>query len=720
MPVRPGITLSLRHLLILLTASGLLPLALLGAWSLHAAGEAQRREQERALLDQARALSSAVDAELDATVATLSSMARAPALAAGDLLAFHDIARAQAAAQPLWLGVLLTDGDGRVLLRTTASYGSPAGSVADPASLAQVLTLRRPVVGSAAIGKGGRLAFLVRIPVFDAAGRLYTLNAVIRPDRVNAAIGRQQLPEGSRIDVLDGAGQPVAHAGAGGAPVVPVRGPGGEQVTTVRMPSGDSLVTARTRLSHYGWTVAVSKPRASLVSSLAAYGAAIAVSLALCVAAATLLARRIAARFEDLQAQSAALGAGAGAEAPAAPVESRVKELRDMGQSLESAAAQQASHEAERARLMASLEQALDNQCEASRAKDEFLAVLGHELRNPLSPIVAALDLMDMRDEPANRRERDIMRRQVRHLKRLVDDLLDVSRISSGKLQLELGAVNLAELAREAAAALPGQDIEVEAPPAVWVRGDESRLAQVLNNLLSNAMRFGSAATRVSLAVVDGRAVLAVADQGIGMEPALLARVFEPFYQAPQPLARRTGGLGLGLAIVKRIVELHGGEVSAASEGPGRGSRFEAILPLAAAPAPATAQEVPAPAGARRVLLVDDNEDAAGVTAALLAAWGHEVHVAYTAGAALAAVEAFAADVAILDIGLPDMDGYALAGALRAHGTPTPRLVALTGYGQQADVARAAQAGFDLHLTKPAALDDLRRAVEQGAPIIAQ
>jgi CheY-like chemotaxis protein len=369
---------------------------------------------------------------------------------------------------------------------------------------------------------------------------------------------------------------------------------------------------------------------------------------------------------------------------------------------------------------MASLEQALDSQCEASRAKDEFLAVLGHELRNPLSPIVAALDLMDMRDEPANRRERDIMRRQVRHLKRLVDDLLDVSRISSGKLQLELGAVNLAELAREAAAALPGQDIEVEAPPAVWVRGDESRLAQVLNNLLSNAMRFGSAATRVSLAVVDGRAVLAVADQGIGMEPALLARVFEPFYQAPQPLARRTGGLGLGLAIVKRIVELHGGEVSAASEGPGRGSRFEVILPLAAAPAPATAQEVPAPAGARRVLLVDDNEDAAGVTAALLAAWGHEVHVAYTAGAALAAVEAFAADVAILDIGLPDMDGYALAGALRAHGTPTPRLVALTGYGQQADVARAAQAGFDLHLTKPAALDDLRRAVEQGAPIIAQ
>jgi signal transduction histidine kinase/ActR/RegA family two-component response regulator len=719
MPVRPGITLSLRHLLILLTASGLLPLALLGAWSLHAAGEAQRREQERALLDQARALSSAVDAELDATVATLSSMAGAPALAAGDLRAFHEIARAQAAAQPLWLGVLLTDGDGRVLLRTTAPYGSAPGSVADPASLAQVLALRRPVVGSAALGKGGRLAFPVRIPVFDGAGRLYTLNAVIRPDRIVAAIGRQQLPEGSSIDVQDGAGQPVAHAGGGGAATMLAQDPRGEQVATLRTPAGDAIVTARTRLSHYGWTVVVSAPRASLVSSLAAYGAAIAASLALCVAAATLLARRIAARFEGLHAQSAALGAGEPA-APAMPVESRVQELRELGQSLESAAAQQARHETERARLLASLEQALDSQREASRAKDEFLAVLGHELRNPLSPIVAALDLMDMRDEPSGRRERAIMRRQVRHLKRLVDDLLDVSRISSGKLQLELRPVNLAEVARECAAALPGQGIEVEAPPAVWVRGDESRLAQVLNNLLSNAVRFGSAATRVSLAAGNGQAVLAVADEGIGMEPALLARVFEPFYQAPQPLARRTGGLGLGLAIVKRIVELHGGEVRAASAGPGRGSRFEVILPLDAAPAPEPVPEVPASAGARRVLLVDDNEDAAAVTAALLAGWGHEVRVAHTAGAALAAFEAFAPAVAILDIGLPDMDGYALAGALRACGTPVPRLVALTGYGQQADVARATQSGFDLHLTKPAALDDLRRAVEQGAPIIAR
>jgi CheY-like chemotaxis protein len=178
------------------------------------------------------------------------------------------------------------------------------------------------------------------------------------------------------------------------------------------------------------------------------------------------------------------------------------------------------------------------------------------------------------------------------------------------------------------------------------------------------------------------------------------------------------------LAIVKKIVELHGGRVAAASDGPGRGSRFEVmlpvILPLAEAPAPGTAPDLPAAGRRRRVLLVDDSEDAAAVTAALLAAWGHEVRVAHSGEAALAAFEAFTPAVAILDIGLPDMDGYALAGALRARRTPALRLVALTGYGQQADVARAAQAGFDLHLTKPAAPHDLRRAVEQGATASAQ
>ena len=353
---------------------------------------------------------------------------------------------------------------------------------------------------------------------------------------------------------------------------------------------------------------------------------------------------------------------------------------------------------------------------EASVVKDEFLAVLGHELRNPLSPIVASLDLMDLRADDSSLRERTIMRRQVNHLKRLVDDLLDVARITSGKMQLELRSLNLAEVVRHAVASRPGTAVTLAAPAAVWVEGDESRLAQVLNNLLSNAERFGDGAIGVTLSADAHTARLEVADKGIGMDRELLARVFDPFYQAPQQAARITGGLGLGLAIVRKIVELHHGRVSAQSDGPGTGSSFVVELPLAAAQAPLPQATAPVRAGGKQVLVVDDNVDAATMTALILEQFGHEVRIAHSGADALALLEGYRPAVAILDIGLPDMDGYALAAAIRRMGAPA-RLVALTGYGQKADVERASGAGFDLHLTKPASLDDLERAVADAEGI---
>lgn len=708
MSARQRPTVPLRTLLVLLAAFGLLPLGAVGAWSLHTAAQSHQREQERAALDLARALSGTVDAELDAAVATLSSMSRAPALSRADIPAFYETALAQGAAQSDWLGVFLADAAGHPLFRTTAAYGAPPAPVADPGSLAQAISLRRPVIGHVARGKGGRLAFPVRIPVFDEAGHLYVLSAVIRPDRLVQALGRQHVPAGVSVAVFDAGGSPVATVGPL-APASPI-GPAPEQVGTVRA-GGTERIEAQTRLSRHAWTVTVTQPAAVALAGLGGYGATIAASLALAAAIASLLAGRIAGRFRQLQRETAALGAGK----PVVPVRSRIREIAVMGVSLDAAADQHAVHARERAELLASLEQ-------ASRAKDDFLAVLGHELRNPLSPITAALDLMDMRDEPANRRERVILRRQVQHLKRLVDDLLDVSRITSGKLQLDIKPLDLAALVRECGAASP-QAVAVTAPGTLWIEGDDSRLAQVLNNLLSNAARFGSDATAIDLREEGGRVYLAVSDNGAGMSPALLTRVFEPFYQAPQQLARRTGGLGLGLAIVRRIVELHGGRVSAHSEGPGRGSRFEVELVAARA----AAGEPGLPAGARatgpaslpatqrqRVLLVDDNVDAATVTAALLERIGHEVRVAHTAQAALAAARDFKPALAILDIGLPDMDGYALAGALRGIMGEDVRLVALSGYGQRADVERAVLAGFDLHLTKPATLEDLQRAAGAG------
>jgi signal transduction histidine kinase len=721
-----GFTLSLRRLLILLSAIGLLPLALLGLWSLHTASQYQQRDQDRAMLDQARALSSAVDAELDGSIATLASLARSPAMGAGDLRAFYDIARDQVAAQPEWLAIILSDASGKVLFRTTSPFDAPAGHVTDPESLRQLLAVQRPLVGHVARGQGGKVAFPVRVPIRDEAGRLYALTAVIKPDRIRAVVKRQRVPADSVISIIDASGSIVARsknhdkrvAGPPGPSLaLLLRGSAPEGVGSAVNLEGDRLTSAYTRVSRFGWVVAIGVPKpaigAASLKGITLYAWGLGASLLACIGLASLLANRIVRSFANLQHGAAALGAGKGVDVPP----SRIRELAQIGRALEAAANQHATYEQERSRLLASLEEALAASRDASVVKDEFLAVLGHELRNPLSPIVASLDLMDLRADGASQRERTIMRRQVNHLKRLVDDLLDVSRITSGKMQFELRPLNLAEVVRHAAAGRPGTPVAVTAPAAVWVEGDESRLAQVLNNLLSNAERFGMGATRVALSGNADTARLEVSDDGIGMDPELLARIFEPFYQAPQTVARSTGGLGLGLAIVRRIVELHGGRVSAHSDGPGTGSRFVVELPLAAAQAPQPAPAARLPAGARQVLVVDDNIDAAMTTALVLEQFGHAVRVAHSAAEALDAVRRHAPDVAILDIGLPDMDGHALAAAIRRSGA-APRLVALTGYGQKSDVERAAEAGFDLHLTKPASLEDLERAVsgDLGVP----
>ncbi|HEY8357583.1 MAG TPA: hybrid sensor histidine kinase/response regulator, partial [Ramlibacter sp.] len=312
------------------------------------------------------------------------------------------------------------------------------------------------------------------------------------------------------------------------------------------------------------------------------------------------------------------------------------------------------------------------------------------------------------------------------HMKRLVDDLLDVSRITGQGLAMQFEPLRLAEVVRHAAQAVEpalGErhfDLAFDADAArLWVRGDEVRLGQVLGNLLGNAIKFTHADAHLALRLrADGEwAEIEVADDGRGMSAEVLDHVFELFYQAPQGTDRSLGGLGLGLAIVRSLVQMHGGTVRAESEGPGRGSRFIVRLPLIAAPdlaAADVAQAAPARTAAR-VLLVDDNQDAADTAAALLELAGHEVRVAYEPMAALALLDAFTPQVALLDIGLPTFSGYELAARVRAHPNGAQCfLVALTGYGTQADKAQAQAAGFDRHLVKPAAPDALLDAIAEG------
>jgi PAS domain S-box-containing protein len=383
--------------------------------------------------------------------------------------------------------------------------------------------------------------------------------------------------------------------------------------------------------------------------------------------------------------------------------------------------------EAERQALLAREHAAREQAETASRAKDDFLAMLGHELRNPLAPIVTVLHVLRMRDQ-GKTRELEIIERQVHHLIRLVDDLLDVSRITRGKIQLTMQPLALERIVAQAvemASPLLEQRrhrLTVEVASDCVVDGDAHRLAQVVANLLTNAAKYTEPGGRVEVrAAREGDAVvLRVRDDGIGIAPALLPRVFDLFTQGRRAMDRSEGGLGIGLALVRSLVEAHGGRVEAESAGLGCGSEFVVHLPArragGAEAGAATAPAVTSSPGARRILLVDDNADAAESLAALLRAVGHEVVVAPDGPRALAAVRDWRPDVAVLDLGLPVMDGFELAGRLRA--ACAPRLIALTGYGQPRDKARARAAGFAVHLVKPVDPATLLAAIAGDEPAV--
>ncbi|WP_438041736.1 ATP-binding protein [Sorangium sp. So ce128] len=386
----------------------------------------------------------------------------------------------------------------------------------------------------------------------------------------------------------------------------------------------------------------------------------------------------------------------------------------------------------EREELLRRAEDARRDAERANRAKDEFLAMLGHELRNPLAPIVTALHLMRLRAGGHAERERLVIERQIKHLTALVDDLLDVSRITRGKVELKKQRIEIAEVvakAVELASPLLEQrrhHLTIAVPSAgLAVEGDVMRLAQVVSNLLTNAAKYTESGGEIAVRAgrVEGEVVLSVRDNGIGIAPEMLPSVFERFVQERQALDRAQGGLGLGLAIVHNLVAMHGGRVSAHSEGRGRGSEFTIRLLAAAtvsspeaAPARwmAGTHGTPSLVDRRRILLVDDNLDAVELLAESLGAMGYTTRIASDGPSALRIAEEFAPDVALLDIGLPVMDGYELARRLREQPAgERVRLIALTGYGQEADFRRSEGAGFETHLVKPIQIDRLTSLLEE-------
>jgi signal transduction histidine kinase/ActR/RegA family two-component response regulator len=363
------------------------------------------------------------------------------------------------------------------------------------------------------------------------------------------------------------------------------------------------------------------------------------------------------------------------------------------------------------------------NVLEAARRKDEFLAILGHELRNPLAPILTAVELLAR--NPSAAREHAVIERHTRHLARLVDDLLDISRVTRGHVELRSEPVSLTSVlqrAVEIAAPLVSRhrhSLRVASAEGVTLQGDPVRLAQIFGNLLTNAAKFTPAGGTIDVPVdrlPEGRVRISVPDTGRGIAPDQLARIFEPFVQADREGDALRGGLGLGLAIVSNLAGRHGGTITAQSDGPGRGSRFTVELPAVARTEQAVEpipQQAPAERGGVRVLVVDDNEDIAELLSEALQLEGFQTAIAHHAHAALERWRSFVPHAAVLDVGLPELDGYELARSLRAEHGARPTLIAATGYGQQKDRLRAADAGFDCHFVKPVSVRDLVTVLDQ-------
>jgi signal transduction histidine kinase/ActR/RegA family two-component response regulator len=730
--------LSFRMLAMAFAVAATIPLVAFTMYVLHELAADEQRARERQLLELARMQSLVVERELASSVRALQILSASLALQQDDLEIFDRELRRVGAGQPSWYAIILLDLNGRQLINTQLPPRKARPRPVEPGSFDEVVAYGRPAVGGITRGPNGVLAFPVRVPVTIGNSLRYVLTAAVRPEALADTVSRQ-LPRSEEWTrtILDARGAIVARTRAperfvgtsATAPFLAMLEGAAEGVEPQASIEGELVYAAFSRGATFGWSSAVVVPRAIVDGAVQGSVQALALFSVLVVTAtlmgALLFASGIAHGLEQASAAADTLARGE----PPPPVRSFVAEVQGVGDALQRSAGVLA--EGRRA-AEAHLQEARDAQAaaeQAGRAKDEFLAMLGHELRNPLAPIVTALDLLRRRGADTDR-EHAIITRQVTHLTRLIDDLLDVSRITQGKVALRRERLDLRDAVAQAVEMTAplfterGHRLAVDVPAdACPVMGDAARLSQIVANLLANAAKYTPPGGDVQLRVAraDARLELSVRDTGQGIAPELLPHVFDLFVQGARGAAREQGGLGLGLTIVRQLVQLHGGTIHATSDGPGLGSCFTVRLPPAPVETAAAPVRHAAPAGhpagspvaPLRILVVDDNRDAADLLQVLLELGGHDVAVGYDAPSALAVAAAFEPDVALLDLGLPGMDGYGLADALRETLPRPPVIVAVSGYGQAHDQARSAAAGFAAHLVKPVDHDALAATLRQ-------
>jgi signal transduction histidine kinase/ActR/RegA family two-component response regulator len=739
----PSKMFSIRSRLMWLAIVSVLPVTILAVALTALFWWHQRQAFDQRFLERVRAMSIALDTEINSSLRLLSWIASAPEVDARHREEFARRMRQRLPGQPTWSSIMLADPTGKLLVRVDNENQSVASGHVHVDGVRRAVATREPALSGILPVGGGQFTTQVAMPVMRGDVVAAVLITHIEPRVWLHLLTKYPVAANATLTLVDQNGLIVArtlnnerYVGQQPSPAFlhRIRGRAEDAYLSVGL-EGQHFYTAHTRVGRWGWTLGSGVPvddiEGSLLRSSVLMGGGALAAIAVAFLLALLFGRQIGAPITGL-AQAARSLAQKG---PLPPIHTGgITEVARVAQAFDEAHSLLERRERD---LDQSLQREKRQREEAeanNRAKDEFLAMLGHELRNPLHAIAGAaavLERVSHAGQPAARAS-DIIGRQTRHLTGLVDDLLDVARVTTGKIILNRQPIDAAAAVGRAVdmlrdgGRLSAHRVEVQVEP-VFVLADPTRLEQIMANLLENAVKYTPANGLISVRLrrriaEDGvpEAVIEVADSGSGIAPELLPKIFELFTQGERTLDRAQGGLGLGLALVRRLAQLHGGSVTADSAGIGRGACFTVCLPAidpAAAPAEPVAPD--AAATSRRVLIVEDNPDGRETLRMLLALNGHSV---LEAGDGLAGVEAALAerpDAVVVDIGLPGIDGYEVARRIRADArTRTMRLIAASGYGQPEDRQRALQAGFDAFLVKPVQPDDLERQLEASGAAV--
>ena len=707
--------------------------ALLAGWLIWQGYRNERRAMEKHLADTVAALATLTETELGKREALLRGLAVSSVLAAGELAAFHEQARR---ALPDNESILLVDEQRRQLVNTRVAYGTPLKSLLAGDDFDEAMRAGRTFISGVQKSASGRDILFVALPIQPAGGGRQALCLVTTPVDFTSALLNHRIGQGWLISIIDRdmriAGRSrnpdsfIGKTASEGMARLLRSDHGVAETTTL---DGVPSITAFHRAPHAGWTVIVAAPRAELFAAaqrLTLQALVIAIGAGgLAILFALWVGRSVIAGVRSLVKATETLGRGE--QFQARPT--GIREIDFVSNALASTSEALAARETALAR-------ARDEALAASRTKDEFLAALSHELRTPLNPVLllASDAAKDSSLDPAVREIFSTIARNVSIEARLIDDLLDLTRISSGKLSLHLQNVSIDRLLHDTVETLRRQI--VEKPLALTldlqcggalIAGDSTRLQQVFWNLLNNALKFtapgGGIAVSSRVDTTAGRIVVAIRDSGLGMSAAEIARLFQRFVQGDHAASGTPsiyGGLGLGLAIARTIVEMHQGEITAQSPGRHQGSTFTVRLPLLIRKPGASLHPVrdndspahaPAKAPGRRLLLVEDHKPTLQTLEKLLTRRHHKVTTAGTTGDALALASSATFDLVISDIGLPDRSGYELMRELRdRHGL---KGIAMSGYGADADRAQSKAAGFLFHLTKPVNISALEEAIHR-------